>query len=137
MPDIQSFEDLLAWKKGRDFSKIIHDMCVTDSLQKDHRLRNSLLRSSAAVMDHIADGFDRSWRCDFADSIDEARGALARCRSQLYRVFDRGYISEESFLDLLKANLEVSKELVALHDQVSEFHLDTSMFEPEEIYERM
>ena len=121
MPFIQSFEELGAWKKAREYAKTIQSLCEKVAASSPQELRSSLLISSGAVMDHIADGFDRSGHAEFLDYLDHARGALAKNRSQLYRVFDLACVTDDVFLDLVQANVEVSKELVLLCDRMPDF----------------
>jgi four helix bundle protein len=102
MATITRFEDLEIWKEARRLAKEIHLISVETELRSDLRFKNQIKSSSGSVMDNIAEGFERDGNLEFRQFLSIAKGSAGETRSQLYRVFDFGYISEEKFEALKK-----------------------------------
>jgi four helix bundle protein len=104
-----SFEDIDAWKKARELCNITYNMISTTALEKDFALRDQINRSSCSVMHNIAEGYDRGGKKEFIQFLFISKASAGELRSQLYRVHDRKYISEDRFNNLNKEVMEISK----------------------------
>lgn len=105
MATINRFEDLEIWKEARRLAKEIHFISVETELRSDLKFKNQIKSSSGSVMDNIAEGFERDGNLEFRQFLSIAKGSAGETRSQLYRVFDFEYISEEKF-EVLKKDYE-------------------------------
>ena len=105
MATINRFEDLEIWKEARRLAKEIHFISVETELRSDLRFKNQIKSSSGSVMDNIAEGFERDGNLEFRQFLSIAKGSAGETRSQLYRVFDFEYISEQKF-EVLKTDYE-------------------------------
>ena len=105
MATITRFEDLEIWKEARRLAKEIHFIAVQTELRSDLRFKNQIKASSGSVMDNIAEGFERDGNLEFRQFLSIAKGSAGETRSQLYRVFDFEYISEQKF-EVLKTDYE-------------------------------
>ncbi|KUJ63080.1 four helix bundle protein [Flavobacteriaceae bacterium CRH] len=102
MATINRFEDLEIWKEARRLAKEVHLIAVHTELRSDLRFKNQIKDSSGSVMDNIAEGFERDGNLEFRQFLSIAKGSAGETRSQLYRIFDFEYISEEKFEALKK-----------------------------------
>lgn len=108
MATIKSFEDIERWKQARDVCKLIGKFINDGRFKKSHRLINLIDGSSGSIMDNIAEGFERGSRAEFVLFLGYAKGSCGELRSQLYRVLDRNYISEDEFEMLKKSIMNIS-----------------------------
>jgi four helix bundle protein len=105
MSTIRRFEDLEIWIEARRLAKSIHTISTQTGLSRDFRFRDQITAASGSVMDNIAEGFERSGSMEFRQFLSIAKGSAGETRSQLYRVFDCGYIDENTF-EKLKTEYE-------------------------------
>lgn len=105
MATINQFEDLEIWQEARRLAKEIHLIAIETDLKSDFRFKEQIKSSSGSVMDNIAEGFERDGNLEFRQFLSIAKGSSGETRSQLYRIYDFGYINESKF-ELLKKDYE-------------------------------
>ena len=114
MSRIEKFEDLIAWQKARVLTKAIYQATQTGDFSRDFGLRGQIQRAAVSVMSNVAEGFERGGRAEFHQFLSTAKASCAELRSQLYVAFDVGYISRETFDELMQQAEEVGRILGAL-----------------------
>ncbi|MDX1783198.1 MAG: four helix bundle protein [Aequorivita vladivostokensis] len=111
MATIERFEDLDIWKEARLLSKEINQLSKNTELKTDYKLRDQIKNASGSVMDNIAEGFERDGNLEFRQFLSIAKGSAGESRSQLYRIYDSEYISEEELSSLVNRYLNLSKRI--------------------------
>lgn len=104
MATVNCFEELQCWKKAREVCKYLGILIDQGNFKKCYRLIHQLEGSSGSIMDNIAEGFERGSRAEFIQFLGYAKGSCGELRSQIYRSFDRSFITRQDF-DHLKASV--------------------------------
>jgi len=97
MSEIKRFEDLEAWKVGRELTKNIYSLTRNELFSHDYGLLDQIRRAATSVMTNVAEGFGRGSNRDFVKFLFIARGSPGEVRSLLYVAHDQQYISEGEF----------------------------------------
>jgi four helix bundle protein len=105
MATIKRFEDLDIWQDARIICKEVRKIILHSDLKNDYRLKDQISGSSGSIMDNIAEGFERNGNVEFRQFLSIAKGSAGEARSQLYRIFDFGYVDEQAFYSL-KTSME-------------------------------
>ena len=92
MATITKFEELEIWQMAR--LQCNHISALVKNFKSEYALINQINASSGSVMDNIAEGFERYSTKEFTQFLVIAKGSNAEVRSQLYRAFDKEYITE-------------------------------------------
>ena len=132
MATITRFEDLEIWQRSKVLCQKIYEFIHRDNFSKDYKLVNQINGSSGSVMDNIAEGFGRGSRNEFVQFLGFSKGSVSEVMSQLYRAFDRKYISEFEFKDTYDIADEVSRKINKLIS-----YLNTSEYKGEKYRNRV
>lgn len=97
---MKGFEDLEAWKEGREFKKIISKIIKTFPKNEQFELSNQLRRASRSVTANIAEGYGRFHYQENIQFCRHARGSLEECKDHLYTAFDEEYINQQELDEL-------------------------------------
>ena len=114
MPVVERFEDLKAWQKSRELTKLIYELSSGGNWAKDFGLRDQIRRASVSVMSNIAEGFERRGGAEFGRFLDMAKGSAGEVRCQLYVALDLGYADEEAFNQARGMAEEISRMVAGL-----------------------
>jgi len=106
---VKVFENLEIWKLSRVLCDDINSIANNSELIRDYRLYNQIDGSSGSIMDNIAEGFERNGNKEFIQFLSIAKASCEETRSQLYRIFDRKYVTEIEFNKLKKQTIISSK----------------------------
>lgn len=116
MATIKRFEELEIWQMARKQAGDLYKLTLLQNFSKDFALKDQINRSAGSVMDNIAEGFERFSNKEFMQFLVVAKGSNGEVRSQLYRAFDRNYISEETFSQHLNFSMTIGNKIKAFLD---------------------
>ena len=106
---IERFEDFLAWQKARALTARIYQVSGEGRFERDYGLKDQMRRAAVSVMSNIAEGFERGRPSEFHQFLSMAKSSCAELRSQLYVALDVGYLSQDTFSNLLSQAEEVGR----------------------------
>ena len=81
MATIEKFEDVLAWQKGREMTRIIYRLSRLGEFAKDFGLRGQIQRAAVSITSNIAEGFERGGNKEFVQFLSHAKGSAGEVRS--------------------------------------------------------
>lgn len=97
MATFRRFEEIEAWKRGRELNVLVYRLSGKGAFGNDVALRDQIRRASISVSSNIAEGYGRRSRADFARFLTIARASAAEVVSQLYLALDLGYVTPDEF----------------------------------------
>ena len=100
MSRIERFEDIEAWKMGRELTKLVYRVSTRGSFARDFGLKDQIQRASGSIMHNIAEGFDGETNPEFIRFLGYAKRSCTEVQSQLHVAIDQQFISEEEFTEL-------------------------------------
>ena len=102
------FEDIGAWQKARVLCESLNKIIITSELWKDYKLKIKLI-DHPELLWIIAEGFGRGGNAEFRQFLEISHASACETQSQLYRILDRKYITQESFDHLYTMVGEIKK----------------------------
>ena len=114
MGKFNTFEEILAWQKSREFNKRIYEVTNKEDFKRDFELVRQIRRASISISSNISEGFERNSDKEFIYFLYVAKGSSAEIRSQLYLALDLNYITKEEFDELFLNISDISKLLSGL-----------------------
>src|SRR6185369_3399800 len=97
MASIQRFEEIEAWKKGRELTRKIYQLAGRDKFARDFTLKDQIKRAAVSITSNIAEGFERGGNREFIQFLSTAKGSASELKSHLYTAVDAGYIDQKEF----------------------------------------
>lgn len=111
MKKIERFEDLEVWKESVEIAKLIYIISENDKIKSDYGMKDQIRRSATSISNNIAEGFEYNSTKNFIKYLKIAKGSAGELRSQLYILFQTGYISEEIYKEIFEQCINISKQL--------------------------
>ena len=101
MATIEKLEDVIVWQKARALARKIYQLTFELPISQDYRLKDQMRGSAGATMDNIAEGFGRGSQFEAVNSYSYTKGEAEELKSQIYRSYDVGYITEEKIQGII------------------------------------
>lgn len=114
MATIHKFEDLEIWQLAFQLYKTIAAISVSMRQKHDYRFAEQIKAASGSIMDNIAEGFERSSRLEFLNSLSISKSECGELKSQAYRCLEDGYINKQEFEELYTAIDTMTKKIATL-----------------------
>jgi four helix bundle protein len=111
---INSFEDLKVYKKLFELHLKINELSMTFPKFELHELGSQLRWSSNSVAANIAEGWNNKHVNIYLEGINRSMGELRETKHHLNIAFRKGYLSENSYQDILMEYDECGKMLNGL-----------------------
>ena len=105
---IEKFEDIIAWKKGKELTLIVYRVFKTC---RDFGFKSQIERASVSIMNNIAEGFERRTNKELKNFLFIAKGSTGETRSMLDLGLELKYIPEKDFKIMYNLSIEISKLL--------------------------
>lgn len=109
MATVEQFEELEAWKKARELTKVIYHVSSSGEFARDFGLREQICRAAVSIISNIAEGFERDGNKEFLQFLSFAKGSCGEVRAQLYVALDQAYVSSAQFQELIEQTRQVSR----------------------------
>ena len=106
---IERFEDIEAWKLGRELTRAIYKASRRGEFARGFALRDQIRRATISINSNIAEGFERGGNREFLQALAIAKGSAGEVRSQLYTARDEEYPTRPEFDELCALCLRVSR----------------------------
>ena len=106
MATFKKFTEIEAWQLARELNRNAYPLIKYLAEKKEFDVENQMRRSCGSIMDNIAEGFGLQGNREFIQLLTIANGSAMEFKSQLYRIFDRDFISKEK-LDLFINEIEL------------------------------
>lgn len=119
MNKVEKFEDLIAWQKARELTRLVYEVTRKEGFSKDYGLSAQIQRAAVSIMSNIAEGFERGARGEFHQFLVIAKGSCAELRSQLYIALDVGHLTQSEFDRLSELATEVTRIIGGLRSAVA------------------
>lgn len=107
MATYKRFEDLEVWQLARRLLLLIFGFTQKKDFYRDFKLKDQIKDSSGSTMDNIAEGFDREGNAEFIHFLTISKASNSEARSQLYRSYDRDYITEIEFREAFDLSVKI------------------------------
>jgi len=114
MSTFRRVEDIEAWQKARELTKVVYQLSGRGHFAKDFGLRDQIRRASVSIMANIAEGFERDGTGEFIQFLAIAKGSAAEVLSHAYVAFDQGLIHQSDLDWLNEKTSEVRRMMAAL-----------------------
>ncbi len=116
MATFKKVEEIIAWQKARVMNQLLTRHIKAGKFKNDFRLIDQMRDSVRSIMDNIAEGFERGGNREFIQFLSVSKGSSGDFKSQCYVGFDRDYLNEIEFTELLNTSNEIIAMIQGLID---------------------
>ncbi|WP_374235150.1 MULTISPECIES: four helix bundle protein [unclassified Thiocapsa] len=122
MTSINSYRDLIVWKKSMDLAVMIYAETRQLPAEERYGISSQMRRAASSVAANIAEGQARRTTGEFLQSLGMARGSLAELETFIELCARLEYIALANSEALLSVCAEINKMLAALMRSLATRH---------------
>ena len=108
----------------------VYHIIESTNLKNNFNLCNQIDGSSGSVMDNSTEGFEKNGNREFIQFLSIARASCGETIYQLYRVFDRNFISQEKFETLIEQTETLSRKISSFIKYLNTKDLKGTKYKP-------
>ena len=94
---IERFEDIEAWQRARELTRMVYRLTQKPSFTKDQVLKNQIRAAAGSAMHNVAEGFDSETNVEFIRFLRYAKRSCSEVQSELHLALDEAYLSPAEF----------------------------------------
>lgn len=117
---IRRFEDIEAWKTGRELARLVYQVSKSPAFERDFALRDQIRRAAISVVSNIAEGFESRTNSLFLEFLGRAKGSAGEVRAQAYVALDAELVDQVQFGNLTALAEKCSKQIGSLMAYLSQ-----------------
>jgi len=106
---VSTFRDLVAWRLDYELGMSVYRAAALFPAKERFGRSSQLRQGVELIASNIAEGYGRSGRPDCVRCLKPARGSLDEIDTKLSFARDLGYVSNESYEELVKAGRECER----------------------------
>jgi four helix bundle protein len=114
MGKIERFEELSAWRKSRELTRLIYQLSGAGEFGRDFGLKDQVRHAAVSIPSNIAEGFERDGDKEFLQFLSIAKGSCGEVRTQLYIALDQQYLTQSQFDSVSNQLAELSRMISGL-----------------------
>lgn len=107
MARIERFEDIEAWRKARELTKLVYEITQVGAFAHDYGLRDQIRRAAVSIMSNIVEGFERGGSAEFRQFLALAKGSAGTSTSVF--ALDARFLSQSQFEQLYRLTQDVTR----------------------------
>jgi len=117
---VQDFKELQVWQKSMALTKAIYQTIQSFPKFELWALARQMCRAASSIPCNIAEGQGRGTRADYRHFVINARGSSAELETQLIIARKVGYLTEQTFSNLIEQTHGIRRMLNGLIRSLSE-----------------
>ena len=115
-----SFKDLVVWQRSVQLTTEIYRLSASFPPYERFGLTNQVRRASVSIASNIAEGYGRSTKGEYLQSLGYARGSLCEVQTQLIIATNLGFCPNKEAETVERLSADVSRMLIALMKKLRE-----------------
>jgi four helix bundle protein len=108
-PGWRRVEDIIAYRLAVKLRDRVLALLDGGTIPFNFHLRDQIADAVRSAPANISEGFDRYKHGQFGYHVGVAKASLAELKNHLEEVRTRGFVTEETFIDLLKLLIETKR----------------------------